>query len=91
MVTAFAGPKAAEAFLYHVNWRWGFGCFCIVLPVIAAPLYILFSLNLRKAKKTGVLVESSSNRTFLQTLKWGLIEFDGKHIRSATRKPEYKY
>ena len=77
MVTAFAGPKAAEAFLYHVNWRWGFGCFCIVLPVIASPLYLLFRFNLAKAKKSGVLIEESSDRTIAQKIKWGLIEFDG--------------
>lgn len=78
MVTAFAGPKAAEAFLYHVNWRWGFGTFCIILPAVATPLYLLFRWNLAKARKTGVLVKEPSGRTFAQNIKWGLIEFDGE-------------
>jgi MFS family permease len=26
IITAFAGPKAAEGFYNNINWRWGFGC-----------------------------------------------------------------
>ncbi|KAJ3962617.1 hypothetical protein N0V92_000686 [Colletotrichum tropicale] len=56
IITAFAGPKSAEGFLDNVNWRWGFGCFSIVLPVVAAPLYGILKWNIHKAKKRGVLV-----------------------------------
>lgn len=78
MVTAFAAPKAAEKFLYNVSWRWGFGCFCIILPFVAAPLYSLFKWNLHKAKKRGILIKEPSGRTFFENVKWGILEFDGE-------------
>ncbi|KAI1060871.1 hypothetical protein LB507_010010 [Fusarium sp. FIESC RH6] len=77
MITAFAGPKSAEAFLLNGDqWRWGFGTFSIVLPVVAAPLYALLRYNLRKAKKQGLLARESSGRSLLESIKWGLVEFD---------------
>jgi hypothetical protein len=79
MITAFAGPKSAEAFLLNDDqWRWGFGTFSIVLPVVAAPLYALLRYNLQKAKRQGLLARESSDRSVLESIKWGLIEFDGK-------------
>ncbi|GKU07045.1 siderophore iron transporter mirb [Fusarium langsethiae] len=77
MITAFAGPKSAEAFLLNGDqWRWGFGTFSIVLPVVAAPLYALLRYNLQKAKKQGLLVHESSGRSVMESIRWGLIEFD---------------
>lgn len=79
IITAFAGPKSAEGFLDNVNWRWGFGCFSIVLPVVAAPLYGILKWNIHKAKKRGVLVREPSGRSFLQNIWWALVEFDGMY------------
>ncbi|KXH37071.1 MFS siderochrome iron transporter MirB [Colletotrichum simmondsii] len=76
IITAFAGPKAAEGFLNNVNWRWGFGCFSIVLPVVAVPMYSILKWNIHKAKKRGTLVREPSGRSFVQNVWWGLIEFD---------------
>ncbi|KAF5025322.1 hypothetical protein F66182_2607 [Fusarium sp. NRRL 66182] len=71
MITAFAGPKSAEAFLLNGDqWRWGFGTFAIVLPVVALPMYGLLRFNLQKAKKQGLLVREPSNRTLLENIKW---------------------
>ncbi|KAI0123171.1 putative transporter [Xylariales sp. AK1849] len=76
MITAFAGSKAAEGFYYNVNWRWGFGCFAIILPIVTVPLYLVLKLNLRKAEKQGILPGESSGRTVLQSIWHGIIEFD---------------
>lgn len=77
MITAFAGSRAAAAFLENVNWRWGFGCFAIIVPVVAAPLFIRLKLSLRKAEKEGRFVKEKSGRTLWQSLKKVIIEFDG--------------
>jgi MFS family permease len=77
IITAFAGPKASEDFYALYGWRWGFGVFSIVFPITAAPLYILFKLNLKKAKNRGVLAREPSGRTFLQSVWHYVIEFDG--------------
>lgn len=76
MITAFAGSKAAEAFLENVNWRWGFGAFAIIIPCVTSPLYGVLKYNQVKAKKEGLLTTESSGRTFLQTIWYGIIEFD---------------
>ena len=78
MITAFAGPKAAEDFLEHINWRWGFGAFAIIFPVVASPLYFVLKFNLRKAQKEGVLAEKTSDRTWLQSIWHYTVEFDGE-------------
>ncbi|KAH3951185.1 hypothetical protein HBI56_088750 [Parastagonospora nodorum] len=76
IITAFAGPKAAEGFYENINWRWGFGTFAIIVPVVAAPLFIILKLNLRKAKREGVLVREASQRTLVQSVVFHIREFD---------------
>lgn len=76
MITAFAGSKASEDFYEKISWRWGFGVFAIVLPVVSAPLFILLKVKLRQAEKKGVLVHESSGRSLLQSIWFYIIEFD---------------
>lgn len=76
MITAFAGAKASEDFYYKISWRWGFGCFAIIFPVVAAPLYFLLKVNLRKAKRQGVLANQKIDRTLGQSIWHWAKEFD---------------
>ncbi|KAJ4314974.1 hypothetical protein N0V94_006204 [Neodidymelliopsis sp. IMI 364377] len=77
IITAFAGPKSAEGFYNNVkNWRWGFGAFAIIVPFVAAPLFIILKLNLRKAKREGVLAREKSGRNLLQSIVYYIREFD---------------
>ena len=78
IITALAGPKAAEGFYENISWRWAFGCFAIILPVVALPLFFLLLNNTRKAKKNGLLVERNSGRTVLQSIWHYIVEFDGE-------------
>jgi len=78
IITAFAGPKAAEGFYNNINWRWGFGTFAIILPFVAAPLFLLLKLNLRKARRNGVLAREASGRSLLQSVVFHIREFDGQ-------------
>ncbi|KAL7418265.1 hypothetical protein Q5752_006721 [Cryptotrichosporon argae] len=75
IITAFAGPVAAENF-YDTNWRWGYGLFAIVLPVVAAPLWAVIFFNKRKAVAQGLLVHVPSGRTLTQSVWFYLVEFD---------------
>jgi MFS family permease len=78
IITAFAGSAASEHF-YDFNWRWAFGTFAIVLPVVALPMFALLQYNRRKAAKRGLLPKKEkSGRTFMQSLTHYLIEFDSK-------------
>lgn len=78
IITAFAGPHAAEHF-YDWNWRWGYGLFAIVLPFVALPMFALLRFNRSKAKRNGLLKEKdASGRTAMQSVKHYLIEFDSE-------------
>jgi len=79
MIVAFAGPKAAEDFYSYVSWRWGFGCFAIIFPVVAAPLFFVLWFNLRKAQQKGLGVGDASGRTWTQSIWHYTKEFDGKY------------
>jgi hypothetical protein len=81
MVTAFAGPRAAQAFELNVgSWRWAFGTFAIIPPFVAIPLCTILKVNLNKAKKAGLMPDeiTSSGKTVSQTLKQIAVEFDSK-------------
>ncbi|KAJ5153610.1 Major facilitator superfamily domain general substrate transporter [Penicillium coprophilum] len=76
IITAFAGAKVADEFYYQVSWRWGLGCWAIIFPIVAAPLYFMLKNNLRKAEREGHRVEGKSGRTFLQSVWHWTMEFD---------------
>lgn len=76
IITAFAGPKASDDFYYNISWRWGFGCFAIIFPFVAAPLYFVLKYNLRKAKVEGTVARERSGRTLLQNIWHYTIDFD---------------
>jgi MFS family permease len=89
IVTTFAGPRGAQSFLETSGWRWGFGVFCIVTPVIAMPILAVLWKNQRKAIREGLLVRKRSGRTLSQNITFYFWEFDGnnpqtlKHILST--------
>ncbi|KAI0163760.1 putative MFS siderophore iron transporter [Pestalotiopsis sp. NC0098] len=75
IITAFAGPKAAEDYYYNISWRWGFGTFAIIFPFVAAPLFFILKYNLRKAMKEKI-VTTDTSRPWLQRM-WGyVLDFD---------------
>ncbi|OAA66124.1 siderophore iron transporter [Cordyceps fumosorosea ARSEF 2679] len=70
---------AAEGFLNKgpQGWRWAFGAFSIIVPVIVLPIFFLFLHNHRKAKRMGALPpRQRSGRTLLQSVKHYAIQFD---------------
>ncbi|KAK4223695.1 putative siderophore iron transporter [Podospora fimiseda] len=77
IVTVWIGGPIAEAFYKGpAGWRWGFGSFAIITPVICSPLLYLFWKNYKKAKAQGLIPERKSNRTWWQSIKFYVIEFD---------------
>ena len=77
IATTFAGPKIAELFYNNVNFRWAFGAFAIILAGISVPMFVIFVLEERKARKVGILINKDSGRTIWQSCKFYFWEFDG--------------
>ncbi|POS81272.1 MFS siderochrome iron transporter MirB [Diaporthe helianthi] len=76
IITAFAGPKAAEGFYEDISWRWGFGCFAIIFPIVAMPLFGILKVNVHKAKKVGTFVPRNSGRNAFQSVWHYVVDFD---------------
>ncbi|RPA75052.1 siderophore iron transporter [Ascobolus immersus RN42] len=76
IATAWIGGPLAASFLKTTGFRWAFGIWSIVTPVVTLPLFFLFWHNYQKAKKAGLIVHTPSGRTTMQSLKHYLIEFD---------------
>ena len=76
--TAFTGPLAATHVRLNSGWRWGYGIFCIVQPVVLCPLALVFKFYEKKAIKMGIWEHRSSGRTTMESIIHYVHEFDGK-------------
>lgn len=88
IITAFAGPKVAEQFYYQISWRWGFGAWAIITPIVAAPLYIMLKYNLYKAEKEGYRIKRPSGRTMLESIWHWTVQFDREYYYRRLFNPE---
>jgi MFS family permease len=59
LVTVWIGSIIGNYILQTTTWRWGYGIWCIILPVMFLPLAITLFLNNRKAKKMGLTAPSA--------------------------------
>lgn len=55
IITAWLGGPIGDSVLSGPGFRWGFGIFAIVVPVVMAPLISLFYFNQRKAQREGLI------------------------------------
>ncbi|KAJ5938155.1 Siderochrome iron transporter 2 [Penicillium verhagenii] len=74
--TAFTGPLAATSIRINYGWRWGYGIFCIIQPIIFCPLAFVFKYYERKAIRMGVWQRRPSGRTRMQSIIHYIHEFD---------------
>ncbi|KAJ5382948.1 Major facilitator superfamily domain general substrate transporter [Penicillium concentricum] len=75
IITTWIGGPISQSVLEGPGWRWGFGIFTICVPIVVAPLCILFFWNQTKAKKMGLLAPSRGPLT-LSAVKQYCIEVD---------------
>lgn len=78
LITTWVTSPAMDRVLADggIGFKWGFGIFSIVIPVVATPLICLFVKNNRKARAQGLVPTEPSRGNFFQTLKFYFIEFD---------------
>lgn len=73
----FAGPSLGQAFLDHSTWRWGYGAFSIIMPIVSISFLGIFWFMGRKAKQLGIVKKNKSGRTLWKNVRYWVIEFDG--------------
>jgi MFS family permease len=76
IITVWIGGPIAESFLKTSGFRWGFGTFAIITPLITMPLFGLFMYNYHKAKKMGLITSTRSERSIIQSLGYYALQFD---------------
>ncbi|KAK4515788.1 uncharacterized protein ATC70_010742 [Mucor velutinosus] len=76
IATVWAYGPAAQRILDTIGFRWNFGIWAIVIPIVCSPLCGLFYYNYLKAIKAGLIVKPKSNRTFAQSCYYYAVEFD---------------
>lgn len=76
IATVWITGPLATAFLKGPGFRWSFGAFSIIIAAVTFPLWALFMHNYRKAKRMGLIDTTPSGRTFAESVKYHVIEFD---------------
>ncbi|KAI2611137.1 MFS general substrate transporter [Hypoxylon fragiforme] len=76
IITVWITGPMAQSILESIGWRWGFGIFSIITPLMCLPLFFLFTFNYQKAKKAGLLVFTDSGRTTWESVKYYFWQFD---------------
>ena len=76
IVTTWIGGPMATSILAGPGWRWGFGLWAIVTPVVVLPLVALFGWNQHKAKKQGLSTGNSAGTFGLKAIGRFAIEVD---------------
>lgn len=77
---AWAGPIVAELFYNHSSFRWAFGAFAIIFPVIGSTVCVMLWWNLRKAKKMGLVPKRAvSGRNWKESILFYCEQCDGMY------------
>ncbi|CZT03512.1 probable major facilitator protein MIRC (siderophore transporter) [Rhynchosporium agropyri] len=86
LITVWIGSLIGKDILKTSTWRWGYGIWCIVLPVMFMPLALTLWMNNRKAKKLGLTTESQFKGTkAMQVIKhlWSELDIGGILLLTA--------
>ncbi|KAI2783264.1 MFS general substrate transporter [Daldinia loculata] len=76
IITVWITAPMTDSILYGIGWRWGFGIFSIITPIMCLPLFFLFTWNYQKAKKAGLIIYTPSGRTTWESIKYYFWQFD---------------
>ncbi|KAL6827949.1 major facilitator superfamily domain-containing protein [Trichoderma camerunense] len=77
IITTWLGGPISTAFLDGPGWRWCFGAFSIIVPVLCLPLFCMLMFNYVKAKKQGIITKTKAEtKSSLQQFLYYCREFD---------------
>ncbi|KAH6989124.1 hypothetical protein BKA56DRAFT_476170 [Ilyonectria sp. MPI-CAGE-AT-0026] len=70
IVTTWIGGPMADSIIQGIGFRWGFGIWTLVIPIVVSPLAILFFMNSRKAEKQGLIDPRKPTISIKAALDW---------------------
>ncbi|KKP02852.1 siderophore iron transporter mirB [Trichoderma harzianum] len=77
IITTWLGGPISTAFLDGPGWRWCFGAFSIIVPILCLPLFCMLMFNYFKAKKQGIITSTrTETKSPLQQFLYYCREFD---------------
>ncbi|KAL7907345.1 major facilitator superfamily domain-containing protein [Trichoderma velutinum] len=77
IITTWLGGPISTAFLDGPGWRWCFGTFSIIVPVMCLPLFCILMFNYLKAKRQGLITSKRNEaKPPMQQLLYYCREFD---------------
>jgi MFS family permease len=77
LITTWVYGYAASSILSGVGFRWGFGIFAIVVPIVCSPLVIIFWLRQRDAIKADLVpTRNTAGMPLRNKITYYLKEFD---------------
>ncbi|TGO48985.1 hypothetical protein BCON_0224g00120 [Botryotinia convoluta] len=76
LITCWLSGPISTAFLNGPGWRWAYGTFAILVPLVTFPLSGLFMRQFFKAKKLDLIQNNDSGRTTWQSTIYYCREFD---------------
>ena len=62
LITGWVAGPLAQAYLRGMGWRWAFGSFGALVPLVTLPLLGLLVANYRKARRMGLIEGRGENR-----------------------------
>lgn len=86
LITVWVGASIASSLMEHTTWRWGYGIWTIVLPVVFLLLALTLFLDMRNAAKLHFLLQRPwQGQTFLGGTRniWYEIDVMGLLLLSA--------
>jgi MFS family permease len=77
LITTWVYGYAARDILDGIGFRWGFGIFSILVPIVCAPWIALLWLNQRKAEKAGLIpARHTASMSLKDKARYYFKEFD---------------
>nr|XP_036577645.1 siderophore iron transporter [Colletotrichum truncatum]KAF6784679.1 siderophore iron transporter [Colletotrichum truncatum] len=76
ILSVWASGPAAQHILETIGYRWGFGCWSIVVPICSTPLLFLMFKYDKQARKAGLIKMPAANKTMRESALYHCKEFD---------------
>ncbi|KAI1815261.1 MFS general substrate transporter [Poronia punctata] len=80
LISTLVGPGLASRFTENGLWRWAFAASAVFLLTLYFPLFYILMVNMRKAKKLGLLHSTKAEPWTRRKIHQYLVDFDALGI-----------